>query len=190
MTGDTMGKFSLRIGERLKEIRNIRQLTLDDVAKMTGVSKPMLGQIERGQSSPTINTLWKISTGLKIPLTFFCKQEEADFQIVGIEDTEQITEEDGGMRAYAMFPFDPVRNVEVFFLELDARVRHSSESQRRGVEKYIFVTDGTLKVIIGEEEIVLTPKQFLRFRADVAHVYYNFSDSHCTFYDMIFYPSE
>ena len=61
-----MEQVSLKIGERLKEIRNTRQLTLDDVAELTGVSKPMLGQIERGQSSPTINILWKISTGLKM----------------------------------------------------------------------------------------------------------------------------
>ncbi len=58
-----MEQVSLKIGERLKEIRNTRQLTLDDVAELTGVSKPMLGQIERGQSSPTINILWKISGG-------------------------------------------------------------------------------------------------------------------------------
>ena len=43
-----MEEVSLKIGERLKEIRNTRQLTLDDVAELTGVSKPMLGQIERG----------------------------------------------------------------------------------------------------------------------------------------------
>lgn len=55
-----MEQVSLKIGERLKEIRNTRQLTLDDVSELTGVSKPMLGQIERGQSSPTINILWKI----------------------------------------------------------------------------------------------------------------------------------
>ena len=185
-----MGKILLRIGERLKEIRNSRQLTLDDVAKITGVSKPMLGQIERGQSSPTINTLWKIATGLKIPLSFFCKQEEADFQVVGLEDIEQITEENGWMKAYLVFPFDPLRNVEVFFLELEAQVSHPSEPQRRGVEKYIFVTEGTLMVIIGGEEVVLTSEQSLRFRADVAHVYYNSSEDQCTFYDMIFYPNE
>ena len=48
-----MEQVSLKIGERLKEIRNTRQLTLDDVSELTGVSKPMLGQIERGQSSST-----------------------------------------------------------------------------------------------------------------------------------------
>ena len=50
-----MEQVSLKIGERLKEIRNTRQLTLEDVAELTGVSKSMLGRIERGQSSPAIN---------------------------------------------------------------------------------------------------------------------------------------
>ena len=100
-----MEQVSLKIGERLKEIRNTRQLTLDDVAELTGVSKPMLGQIERGQSSPTINILWKISTGLKIPLSFFCKQEEAEYMVAGLDGENVITEENGGMRAYPLFPF-------------------------------------------------------------------------------------
>ena len=60
---------SLTVGRELKSIRQSRGLTLDELAEMTGVSKPMLGQIERGQSSPTINTLWKIATGLKAPLS-------------------------------------------------------------------------------------------------------------------------
>ena len=88
-----MEQISLKIGERLKEIRNTRQLTLDDVAELTGVSKPMLGQIERGQSSPTINVLWKISTGLKIPLSFFCRQQEAEYTVAGLDKEDVITEE-------------------------------------------------------------------------------------------------
>ena len=111
-----MEQISIKIGERLKEIRNTRQLTLDDVAELTGVSKPMLGQIERGQSSPTINILWKISTGLKIPLSFFCKQKEAEYTVARLGEKDMITEENGGMRAYPLFPFDPLRNVEAFYL--------------------------------------------------------------------------
>ena len=99
-----MEQVSLKIGRRLKEIRKSRRLTLDDTAELTGVSKPMLGQIERGQSSPTINTLWKISTGLKIPLSFFCRQQ-AEFTIAGLEDTEGIFEEGGGMTQCAMWRF-------------------------------------------------------------------------------------
>lgn len=48
---------NLNIGKQLKKIRQGRELSLDEAAVLTEVSKPMLGQIERGQSSPTITTL-------------------------------------------------------------------------------------------------------------------------------------
>ncbi len=184
-----MEQVSLKVGERLKEIRNTRQLTLDDAAKLTGVSKPMLGQIERGQSSPTINVLWKISTGLKIPLSFFCKQQEAEYTVAGLGEENVITEENGGMRAYPLFPFDPVRNVEVFYIEFDAGMRHSSLPHVAGVEEYVFLAQGTLKMVIGREEVLLQEKQSIRFGADISHEYHNVSDKACAAYNVIFYPN-
>lgn len=184
-----MEPILLKIGERLKEIRKSRQLTLDDVAELTGVSKPMLGQIERGQSSPTINTLWKISTGLKIPLSFFCKQQEAEYTIASLEKNQRITEENGGMRAYPLFPFDPVRNVEVFFIEFDAGIRHDSLPHVEGVEEYIFPIQGTLKMVIGGKEVFLKEKESIRFRADIPHAYHNISNKVCSVYNMIFYQN-
>ena len=68
-----MESMNLKIGEKLKSLRTTRTLSLDDVSALTGVSKPMLGQIERGQSIPTVTTLWKIATGLKTPLSFSWK---------------------------------------------------------------------------------------------------------------------
>ena len=184
-----MEPMNLRIGEKLKSIRMARTLSLDDTAALTGVSKPMLGQIERGQSSPTINILWKISTGLKIPLSFFCKQEEAEYTVTGLDEKDMITEENGGMRAYPLFPFDPVRNVEVFYIEFDAGVRHESLPHVSGVEEYVFLVQGTLKMVIGGKEVLLQEKQSIRFRADVSHGYHNVSDKACTAYNVIFYPN-
>ena len=183
-----MEQLSLKIGERLKEIRNTRHLTLDEAAELTGVSKPMLGQIERGQSSPTINVLWKISTGLKIPLSFFCRQPETEYTVAGLSEKEMIMGEDGGMRAYPLFPFDPARNLEVFYIEFDAGVQHDSMPHVEGVEEYIFLVQGALKMIIGGKEVVLQEKQSIRFGADISHTYHNVSDEVCTVYNVIFYP--
>ena len=58
-----MDAMSGIIAENLKRIRKENKWSLDTVSDMTGVSKSMLGQIERGESSPTISTLWKIATG-------------------------------------------------------------------------------------------------------------------------------
>lgn len=54
-----MDAMSSRISENLRQIRKEKKLSLDSMAEQTGVSKSMLGQIERGESSPTVATLWK-----------------------------------------------------------------------------------------------------------------------------------
>ncbi len=59
----------LVLAENLKTLRANRKLSLDKVAELTGVSKTMLSQIERGESNPTIHTVWKIANGLKISFT-------------------------------------------------------------------------------------------------------------------------
>lgn len=58
-----MEQVSLKIGERLKEIRNTRHLTLDEAAELSGVSKPMLGQIERGSPRLPLTYCGKFQQG-------------------------------------------------------------------------------------------------------------------------------
>ncbi len=57
-------------------------MSLDNVANMTGVSKSMLGQIERGESSPTVATLWKIATGLHISFTALLEGDTMETEII------------------------------------------------------------------------------------------------------------
>ena len=65
------------LSNNLKVIREERNLSLDKLSEMTGVSKSMLRQIEIGQSSPTIATIWKIANGLRIPFTALLKEQKA-----------------------------------------------------------------------------------------------------------------
>ncbi len=58
----------------LKTLRQSRGWSLSRLATETGVSKAMLGQIERNEASPTVATLWKIATGLNVPLSTFSPQ--------------------------------------------------------------------------------------------------------------------
>ena len=85
-----MEPMNLRIGEKLKSIRMARTLSLDDTAVLTGVSKPMLGQIERGQSIPTVTTLWKIATGLKTPLSAFLEEPQTEYTVTGPDEAKVV----------------------------------------------------------------------------------------------------
>lgn len=57
------------IGANVKAARERRKLTLDAAALLTGVSRSMLAQIEKGDVNPTISVLWKIANGYKVSFT-------------------------------------------------------------------------------------------------------------------------
>lgn len=178
---------NLKIGEKLKTLRTTRALSLDEVSALTNVSKPMLGQIERGQSVPTVTTLWKIATGLKAPLSFFLEAPQAKYTVVGPEPSTVILGDGGKMRAYPLFTYDPVRSVETFYIEFDPGCRHSSDKHNDGVEEHIFVLRGTLRLVLGDKTVDVSEKQAVRFRADMPHAYQNLSGSECAVYNTIFY---
>ena len=93
------------------------------------------------------------------------------------------------MRAYPMFPFDPIRCVETFYIEFDPGCRHHSDRHDDGVEEHIFVLRGTLRLVFGDRKTVdVGEKQAVRFRADIPHAYHNLSEDECTVYNTIFYP--
>ena len=97
------------IGNKLKEIRNKRNLSLYDVSELTGVSKAMLGQIERGQSNPTISTLWKIATGLKVSFSFFIDEDQDEVKVINQNEIIPVIEENNKMRLFPIFAFDAKR---------------------------------------------------------------------------------
>lgn len=64
------------VGKRIRSLRRFQGLTSDELAKKTNVSQSMISQIERGQVSPSLETLWKLSHSLKVPVFSFFETEE------------------------------------------------------------------------------------------------------------------
>ena len=93
-------QIKFNIGKNLNNVRKRRRLSLDKVAELTGVSKAMLGQIERGESTPTVNVLWKIATGLKVSFSSLLANREEDKETLLIHHSEvtPIVEENGQMQ--------------------------------------------------------------------------------------------
>ncbi len=183
-----MKSMNQTIGKKLKQIRTIRGMSLEEAADLTGVSKPMLGQIERGQSVPTVTTLWKIATGLKTPLSSFLEGSRAEYTVAAPDAAGVILGNGGKMRAYPLFTYDPLRSVETFYIEFDPDCRHLSDRHEDGVEEHLFVLCGTLRLLLGEQSVEVRAGQAIRFRADIPHAYHNLSGDRCTVYNTIFYP--
>ena len=72
---------------------------------MTEVSKSMLGQIERGETNPTITVLWKIANGLKVPFTSLIEQTFSVADVIQREEIVPLKENDGKFINYPIYAF-------------------------------------------------------------------------------------
>src|ERR1044071_6634434 len=103
-----------RISKTLKSLRQERGWSLDKAADETGVSKSMLGQIERGESSPTIAVLWKIASGFSTPFSSFIEDFPANFKepMFRARQAQDFPQKNEKIRITTLFPFDKQLNFE------------------------------------------------------------------------------
>ncbi|MGG0719178.1 XRE family transcriptional regulator [Robertmurraya massiliosenegalensis] len=183
-----MENIQKNIGDNLKGIRKNRGYSLDHVAELTGVSKAMLGQIERGDSNPTVSTLWKIARGLQISFSSLIQEESSNIMVVKQESIVPVTENDDNYRVYSIFPFDPRKKFEIFTVEIERGCTHMSEKHNEGLEEYITIINGELELLIGEESFNLAQGDSIRFLANKTHTYKNSTNELTTYQLVMHYP--
>lgn len=157
--------FKSHIARNLKVLRRKRGLSLDATAKLTGVSKAMLGQIEREESSPTIATLWKISSGLETSFSAFFAN---DPQLCHSDSTFP---DDPMMKVKTLFPYEADARLEMFEIKLTEHHLQLSSPHRIGVIEHIHVLEGEMNVLIDGEWQRLKQGESTRFFGDQPHAY-------------------
>lgn len=184
-----MDRLNSAIAENLKRLREERKLSLDNLSRLSGVSKSMLGQIERGEVNPTVSTVWKISNGLKISFTQLMSRPEADIELVGKAEIEPLIENNGKFRNFPVFPFDSARRFEMYSLEIDEGGYLSAEAHPKGTQEFITVFSGEVSISVSGGSYVVTAGNSIRFKADSPHSYKNTGDDICTLSMVIYYPA-
>ncbi len=182
-----MDGISKDIGAKIKSIRKEMNMSLDTASRLTGVSKAMLGQIERGESAPTILTLWKISTGFKVSLSHLIASSDAASKIVDIDEIEPIQAAEDGMYLYNIFPFDPVSGFDYYKIVLEPGSRHVSIPHPNVEKEYIIVLSGTLEMTVNDEVFLLREGQAFSFKGNADHCYANPHPQSVIFHNILRY---
>lgn len=146
---------------------------MEKLSKHTGVSTSSLNEIEKGNTIPSINTVWKISNGLKLSFSSLMSEAESDYVQVNKEDVVPVTEDDGKYRVYPYFPFEKSKSFEFFYVELDPGATLDSEPHLSGSKESIIIVDGQLEMHLENEVIDLGKGDALRFKSDITHSYTN-----------------
>ena len=183
-----MDQLSGLISGNLKRVREEKKLSLDTVATLSGVSKSMLGQIERCEVNPTVSTMWKIANGLKISFSQFVSHPETKVELVDLKTLAPLVEDEGRVKIYPTFPFDSARRFELYSLRFEAGGLLATEPHLQGTQEFLTLCSGQLTVTVGEERFVVNAPNAIRFSADGPHSYENTGKAACFLDMVIFYP--
>jgi transcriptional regulator with XRE-family HTH domain len=156
---------------RLREARRARGLSLDAVAKLSGVSRSMVSQIERGESSPTIATLWNLTRALQVDFAGLLEDgpAEAGIEVTRADQTPSIDRRGEGCRILILSPPGDAGDHELYDLRFAAGGVLDSPPHRRGAREQLTVIEGEIEVRSGEARQTLGPGDTARYAADVAH---------------------
>ncbi|MFO0664492.1 MAG: XRE family transcriptional regulator [Polyangiaceae bacterium] len=176
------------VGENLKRLRAKRALSLEKLAQKSGVSRAMLGQIELGQSAPTINVLWKIARALDVTFSALIQaQTDATCTVLRAKDAKTLASGDGAFKSRALFPFDGPRKAEFYELKLTPQGKELADPHAPGTVENLVVTEGKVTIRVGNEMHELSTGDAIVFEADVAHAYENPHDAPAVMYLVMTY---
>lgn len=166
------------VAENIKRIRKSKKLSLERTAALSGVSRSMLGQIERGEANPSVAILGKLAAALKVPAEVLLENDEFQSLLLVRELDTKPARLDGGKAVLRpSFPYDETTRQENFFLDLYISARYTPEPSVPGCVCCATLLSGTVRLTAEGEDFQLLERDALRFAADRPYQFENMTNS-------------
>ena len=187
--GDDVGAAELgrRVAENLRQRRKARNMSLDDLARASGVSRAALSQIETHKSNPTVGVLWKIAVGLGIPFAELIGAPRSGAAVLRRADSQLLRSSDGRFESRPLTPAGASPLVELYELRIAARSTHRSEAHAPGTHEVVVVLTGQLRLHVDQEVYELAAGDSIAFAADRPHAYENPAGAEARYHNVIVY---
>lgn len=153
----------LLIGMKIRRLRQERRMTLQNLAEITGLSKPLLSQVENEQVIPPLGTLLRISKALKVGLHTFFQEEDSAEKCVLVRagehsrtDWRTSRHKSGSPYTYHSLAYGKKhRNLEPFVIEFEVRPWQTDLLVSHEGEEFIFLLEGQLEFHYGGKIMTL-----------------------------------
>lgn len=179
------------VAQNLKRLRRRQGYSLERLAKLSGVSRAMLGQIETGRSVPTIGLLARVAAALEVSIpSLLAAQGAVATQVLRPDKTRSLVASEGRFTARALFPLGGERRVEFYEVTIAPGHREQGEPHAAGTRENLVVVEGTVDVQVGREKpVALGAGDALLFAADQQHSYRNTGEGPARLYLVMIYPN-
>lgn len=168
-----MNQLDKNIAINLKRIRKSKNMSLDMLAEKTGVSKSMLGQIERGESNPTVATIAKIVDGIRISFEELLYPKQESVLIIDNDKLPILRSKEGAYQVRAIFPYDRRRNFEMYEMRIEPGEGCECFLKGDGNSEYIIVVQGVLTLETVEGTYEVAANHAVKLDASNSHSYHN-----------------
>ena len=159
-----------RLPARLKEARQKQGLSLEAVAKLSGVSRSMVSQIERGESSPTVATLWNLTRALQVDFAGLLEDATSSvIQVVTSAQAPRIAGHGRGCEICILSPPEQVGQLEIYDIRFEEGGALDSAPHGAGTQEHLTVLAGSIALSAGEDSRVLGTDDTAHYRADQPH---------------------
>lgn len=164
------------VGQRVARLREQKGLSLQDVARRTGLAEDALAEIEKGASSPPLGVLVKLGKALDMKLgTLIAGGEDRPYTVVRVVDRRDMSryphtrETSYGYSYQALAPMKQNRSMEPFLVTLREPTEQVAASTHDGQE-FIFVLEGKMEAIIDQDRVLLNEGDAIYYDSSVPHV--------------------
>jgi XRE family transcriptional regulator, regulator of sulfur utilization len=165
-----------QVGRRVRALREARGLSLRDLALRSGVSAPMLSQVERGETSPTLSVAQRMAAGLDLPLSTLLRLDERQHVAI-VRKGERRSERRDGHRVDELSPVLPGERASVTLHVLKQGARTGGPADRPvhapGSRETVVASSGRLTLVIDGERYDLREGDAVTFDADLPHHFEN-----------------
>ena len=166
-----------RIGRAMRAQRAALGLSLGDISRASGLSKTILARIESGDGNPSVDTLWRLSKALGLPLgALLAEGETPRVRALPARGGDRL-QATSGMDAWLVHSENRALRSELFELKLPKGADQRSGGHLPGTEELIYCVDGRIEAGPFGEEVELGAADAVWFLADVDHHYVGLEES-------------
>lgn len=180
------------IGQRVRKHRKRADLSLDQLARLSGVSAAMLSQTEQNKANPTIAVIWKIARALNVGISDLVDTAGAghNFQVIRREDERYLFRGSDACSVRTLSPLSLEKDIEFYQVDLQPGGSLDSESHFHGTEEMLTVAKGKIALSSAEHEVTLQGGDSVYYSADVNHAITNVGRSPAQVFLVVKYRNE
>lgn len=162
--------LSRNIAQNIRQLRQARNLTQDQLARLSGVPRPTWSNLESGTSNPTIQVLARVAAALQVPLEELISPAKAQARLYRASTIPR--KERGGVIVRKLLP-DQLHGLELDRMELKSGSQMVGVPHRLGTREYLACETGQVELMVAGDRYLLEEGDVVVFRGDQKHSYAN-----------------